>query len=195
MQKDMNLTNLTIPFDQGVVLPPQKNLTPASDNPFIPPKNGNSIIPVNSAATFEVNDLTVKGNFLSKNVVAETDTINDFKLINAVTVDDVSITFTKIGNTVTVDINDTYITTVTSVSSDIRVFTAGGVSDIVIPEKYRPSGVVYIASTIYGADKTLTGTVSVSNLGKMEFYNSTSTPWVATLGFNGIMKQSFTYKV
>tara|TARA_B110000208_G_scaffold189427_1_gene250940 strand:- start:3371 stop:3748 length:378 start_codon:yes stop_codon:yes gene_type:complete len=56
MQKDMYLTNLTIPFDQGLVLP--KNA------PFIPPKNGNAIIPVNSAATFEVNDLTVKGNFL-----------------------------------------------------------------------------------------------------------------------------------
>jgi hypothetical protein len=64
MQKDMNLTNLTIPFDQGAVLPPQKSLTPASNNPFIPPKNGNAIIPVNSAATFEVNDLTVNGNFL-----------------------------------------------------------------------------------------------------------------------------------
>ena len=134
------------------------------------------------------------GKPLSKNVVAETDTINDFKLVNAVTVDDVSITFTKIGNTVTVDINDTYRSNATFVSSSIRVFTAGG-SDIVIPEKYRPSGFVYIASTIYGDDKTLTGTVSVSYLGKMEFYNSTSTAWVATDGFNGIMKQSFTYKV
>jgi hypothetical protein len=133
MQKDMHLTNLTIPFDQGLVLPknvlptltcfttlgsatvltastaallvgisvwgvgippgasienindggsfnlnmavtisppqpPGVVLTfglPSVSNPsFIPPKNGNSIIPVNSAATFEVNDLTVKGNFL-----------------------------------------------------------------------------------------------------------------------------------
>lgn len=130
MQKDMNLTNLTIPFDQGLVLPKNVRLTltcfttggsilvttastaalsvgmsvsgvgiPAGasianisnfdfnlnmaatatspptgvvltfgvivSNPsFISAKNGNAIIPVNSAATFEVNDLTVKGNFL-----------------------------------------------------------------------------------------------------------------------------------
>jgi len=135
MQKDMNLTNLTIPFDQGLVLPKNIPLAlvcqttnttaivltvstaalsvgisvvgtgipigatifsidangvnftlsaaatatspllptgvlltfglPYVSNPsFISAKNGNSIIPVNSAATFEVNDLTVKGNFL-----------------------------------------------------------------------------------------------------------------------------------
>jgi hypothetical protein len=131
MQKDMHLTNLTIPFDQGLVLPKnvplvlvcQTTLSPivltASTAPlsvgisvsgtgipigatiisvdangvnftlsapatvafpvtgvvltfgingynpsFISAKNGNAIIPVNSAATFEVNDLTVKGNFL-----------------------------------------------------------------------------------------------------------------------------------
>ena len=131
MQKDMHLTNLTIPFDQGLVLPKNVSLTltcfttggsilvttastaslsvgisvsgvgipagasianipngvsftlsvaatatspPAGvvltfgvivSNPsFISAKNGNAIIPVNSAATFEVNDLTVNGNFL-----------------------------------------------------------------------------------------------------------------------------------
>jgi hypothetical protein len=128
MQKDMHLTNLTIPFDQGLVLPKNVLLTldcainstttvttastagltsgvsvtgagiPAGafiatvdnatqftltiaatattasvaltfgtnvGNPsFISAKNGNAIIPVNSAATFEVNNLTVKGDFL-----------------------------------------------------------------------------------------------------------------------------------
>ena len=132
MQKDMHLTNLTIPFDQGLVLPKNVSLTltcftisgntlvttvntagllvgitvsgvgippgakianiassvsfnldmaPTITSPpptgvvltfgvfvsnpsFISAKNGNAIIPVNSAATFEVNDLIVKGNFL-----------------------------------------------------------------------------------------------------------------------------------
>jgi len=53
MQKDMNLTNLTIPFDQGTVLP-------ETSSSFVPQKKGNTIIPVSNP----IQDTTIEAAFV-----------------------------------------------------------------------------------------------------------------------------------
>ena len=53
MQKDINLTNLTIPFDQGVVLP-------ETSSSFVPQKKGNTIIPVSNS----IQDTNIQATFV-----------------------------------------------------------------------------------------------------------------------------------
>jgi len=54
MQKDINLTNLTVPFDQGVVLP-------KISSAFVPQKKGNTIIPISNP----VQDTNIESSFVA----------------------------------------------------------------------------------------------------------------------------------